>query len=153
VNTSGWRTLPLRLEPDADLRAALERVLEREGCEAAFVTAGIGSLGRARIRYAGSAAPATLEGDFEILTLAGSLARDGAHLHIAVADASGRVMGGHVAHGCVVRTTAEILVVLLPDWSFARVPDTLTGYDELVVRASGESRSDAADADGGPADG
>ena len=42
--------------------------------------------------------------------------------------------GGHVAPGCIVRTTAEVLLALLPDWAFAREPDALTGYDELVVR-------------------
>jgi predicted DNA-binding protein with PD1-like motif len=137
LNTGAPRTLPLRLPPGADLRAELEKVLAREACDAAFVTAGIGSLRPARIRYAELAAPATLEDDFEILTLAGSLSRDGAHLHIAVADAAGRVIGGHVAHGCIVRTTAEILVVLLPGWSFMRELDPATGYDELVIRASG----------------
>ena len=58
------------------------------------------------------------------------------HLHAAVADADGRVTGGHVAAGCVVRTTAEVLVVLLPAWHFERAPDATTGYDELVVRAA-----------------
>jgi predicted DNA-binding protein with PD1-like motif len=140
VNGSGLRTLPLRLGSGEDLRAALEAVLQRAECagyEAAFVTAGIGSLERAQIRYAGRPAPETIAGDLEILTLSGSLARHGAHLHISVADPAGRVIGGHVAHGCVIRTTAEILVTLLPGWSFTRAPDTTTGYDELVVRSTG----------------
>jgi hypothetical protein len=33
-----------------------------------------------------------------------------------------------------VRTTAEVLLVFLPDWQFARAPDAMTGFDELVVR-------------------
>ena len=41
---------------------------------------------------------------------------------------------GHVAAGCVVRTTAEVLLQLLPGWDFAREPDAATGFDELVVR-------------------
>ncbi len=40
-------------------------------------------------------------------------------------------MGGHVARGCIIRTTAEILVALLPDYAFSREP--LTG-----VRGSGQ---------------
>jgi len=35
------------------------------------------------------------------------------------------------------RTTAEVLLALLPEWEFAREPDAATGYDELVVRATG----------------
>jgi predicted DNA-binding protein with PD1-like motif len=34
----------------------------------------------------------------------------------------------------VVRTTAEILVAVLPDWQFARTHDPLTGYAELAPR-------------------
>jgi hypothetical protein len=33
-----------------------------------------------------------------------------------------------------VRTTAEILLALLPEWEFVREPDAATGYDELVAR-------------------
>lgn len=35
---------------------------------------------------------------------------------------------------CIVRTTAEVLLALLPEWEFAREPDALRGCDELVVR-------------------
>lgn len=47
------------------------------------------------------------------------------------------VHGGHVAPGCIVLTTAEVLLALLPDWQFAREPDAVTGYDELVVQPRG----------------
>ena len=57
---------------------------------------------------------------------------------MSVADADGRVLGGHAAHGCVVRTTAEVLVALLPGWAFTREPDPSTGYAELVIRAEPE---------------
>jgi len=132
-------TRPVRLIPGSDLRDTLESVLECDGCRAAFVVAGIGSLQRARIRLAGRVEPDEFEGDLEILTLAGTLAPDGAHLHMSVADAHGRVVGGHVSRGCVVRTTAEVLVALLPGWTFAREPDAATGYDELVVRRDQDS--------------
>jgi predicted DNA-binding protein with PD1-like motif len=56
---------------------------------------------------------------------------------MVVADACGRVLGGHVAHGCIVRTTAEVLLALLPGWSFSREPDARTGWDELVIRREG----------------
>lgn len=123
------QTLPLRLPPGADLRLALQLA-----APAAFVLAGIGSLSALALRLAGAAGPTVLQGDFELLTLSGSLSPDGAHLHASVADAQGRVLGGHVAPGCIVRTTAEVLVAVLPDWQFRRQPDAATGYAELVVR-------------------
>jgi hypothetical protein len=53
---------------------------------------------------------------------------------MAVSDAAGTVVGGHVAPGCIVRTTAEVLLVLLPQHRFSREPDAATGYAELVIR-------------------
>ncbi|WP_426388784.1 PPC domain-containing DNA-binding protein [Variovorax sp. R-27] len=125
------QTLVLRLNPGGDLRASLDSVLKQGGADAAFVVSGIGSLSGASIRFAGAENAARIEGDLEILTLAGSLSPDGSHLHISVSDAEGRVFGGHAAPGCTVRTTAEILVAVLPDWQFARTHDPLTGYAEL----------------------
>ncbi|MDQ0038322.1 putative DNA-binding protein with PD1-like motif [Variovorax boronicumulans] len=124
----------LRLNPGDDLRAALDAALKQRGAEAAFVVSGIGSLRGARIRYAGVESAAVLDGDLEILTLSGTLSPDGAHLHISVSDAVGQVRGGHVAPGCIVRTTAEILIAWLPEWRFAREHDPATGYPELVPR-------------------
>jgi predicted DNA-binding protein with PD1-like motif len=128
------RPLPVRLHPQQDLRSALQSILAEHKVGAAFVLQGIGSLGTARIRFAGMSEATELQGDLEILTLAGSLSPDGVHLHIAVSDAQGRVIGGHVAPGCIVRTTAEILLALLPEHHFSRAPDAESGWDELVVR-------------------
>jgi predicted DNA-binding protein with PD1-like motif len=126
-------TLPVRLHPGDDLRRALEAVLVGRGLQAGFVLAGIGSLRPAQLRFAGAAAATAIDADVEILTLGGSLGADGSHLHLAVSCPDGRVIGGHAAYGCTVRTTAEVLIALLPDWRFTREPDAATGYAELVV--------------------
>lgn len=124
---------PLRLRPGDDLRAALQAVLQARGCQAAFVLSGIGSLSQTRLRLAGADDFLAIDGEVEILTLAGSLSPDGVHLHMSVADATGRVVGGHVTAGCTVRTTAEVLLALLPEWQFTREPDAATGYAELRI--------------------
>jgi predicted DNA-binding protein with PD1-like motif len=120
--------------PGQDLRAALDAVLVEHGMRAAFVLQGIGSLSVAQLRLAGAGGSTELRGDLEILTLAGSLSQGGAHLHMALADADGQVLGGHVAAGCIVRTTAEVLLALLPEHAFFREMDAGTGFSELVVR-------------------
>jgi predicted DNA-binding protein with PD1-like motif len=129
------QTRPVRLSPGQDLRATLDAQLRAQGARAGFVLTGIGSLSVARLRFAGAAGPTELRGEFEIVTLAGSLSLDGPHLHMALSDADGRMLGGHVADGCIVRTTVEALLVLLPGWSFSRVHDDSSGYKELLVRA------------------
>jgi hypothetical protein len=125
--------LPLRFSAGTDLRAALAAIPHLHGVDAAFVVQGIGSLSVACIRYAGKPDAAELHGDLEILTLGGSLGPDGPHLHISVSDGEGRVTGGHMGAGCVVRTTAEVLVALLPEHRFSREHDPATGYKELCV--------------------
>jgi predicted DNA-binding protein with PD1-like motif len=133
------KTLPIRLTPGQDLRAALEAAVQSQNCRAAFVLSGIGSLSTAGIRLAGAEQPTRLTESMEILTLSGTVAADGgktaSHMHMAISTATGQVMGGHVAPGCTVLTTAEVLLALLPDWQFTRELDAQTGYDELVIRA------------------
>lgn len=130
-------TLPLRLNPGDDLRAALVAAVQAQGWQAAFVLAGIGSLSDARLRLAAADGATVVSGPSEILTLSGSLGADHAHLHMSVSDAQGRVWGGHLLPGCTVRTTAEVLIACLADWRFTREPDAATGYAELVVRRAG----------------
>jgi predicted DNA-binding protein with PD1-like motif len=128
------QTLPLRIGAGHDLRAVLDALVAEHRVQAAFVLQGIGSLSVACIRFAGRPDCTELRGDLEILTLGGSLSPDGPHLHVSVADAAGRVTGGHLGPGCIVRTTAEVLVALLPRHRFAREIDPETGFKELFVR-------------------
>ncbi len=128
------KTLPLRLVPGQDLRHALEAAVVDAGCSAAFVVSGIGSLSAAQVRFAGREQAETRAGDLEILTLAGTIAPGASHLHASLSDAEGTVFGGHLGHGCVVRTTCEIPVALLEDWVFTRELDPHTGFAELVAR-------------------
>ena len=94
---------------------------------------GIGSLTGARPRLAGATEPIQLQGARGILTLAGTVADNGSHLHTSAPNSEGRVVAGHVAPGCFVRTTLELLILLLSEWSFHRELDPTTGFAELVA--------------------
>jgi uncharacterized protein len=125
---------PLRLQPGSDLRDALSALAAGAGHEAVFVLAGIGSLRPVALRLAGAASATVFDDDAELLTLSGTVGAGGVHLHASVALSNGRVIGGHVSPGCRVRTTAELLLAVLPAHRFDREPDAATGYAELVVR-------------------
>jgi predicted DNA-binding protein with PD1-like motif len=127
--------LPVRLHPGQDLRRALEAAVAASGAGGAFVLSGIGSLADAPLRLAGAAQPQVVAGAVELLVLQGSVGANHSHLHGVLADVQGRVLGGHLGDGCTVRTTAEVLLALLPGWQLARAPDAATGYDELVIAA------------------
>ena len=136
--------LPLRLQPGADLRRSLEAAVCASGGTSAFVVSGIGSLSNARLRFAGAESETSLTGMFEILCLSGTLTQSGVHLHMAIADEHGHVVGGHVCYGNTVRTTAEVLLAQLAEWTLAREQDTNTGFNELVIRATGKRTEGAA---------
>ena len=82
---------------------------------------------------AGAIEATAIHGELEILSLCGTLSPDGSHLHIAVADRNGAVIGGHLCAGSLVRTTAELVIGLLPHWQFRRELDPATGYTELRI--------------------
>ena len=126
--------LPLRLPPGVDLRHALEEAAAGFAPAGCFVVSGIGSLQDAQLRLAARDAATRFDGPWEILSLAGTLTRDGAHLHIALSDGDGRVVGGHLVHGNRVRTTAELLLCRPAGWVLGRGADAATGYAELQVR-------------------
>lgn len=130
--------LPLRLPPGVDLRQSLEAALSADGETSAFVVSGIGSLSKAQLRFAGEVSETSLTGMFEILCLSGTLTPDGAHLHMAIADRHGRVVGGHVCRGNTVRTTAEVLLACPQEWMLTRELDANTGFKELIVRSMGK---------------
>jgi uncharacterized protein len=130
----GMRTIALRLRPGADLKAELLALAARERVQAGWVLTCVGSLSQVRVRLAGGTEHGTWQGAFEIVALTGTLSRDGGHLHLAVADHQGRTVGGHLAEGCTVRTTAEVVLAADDRLVFAREHDPATGYDELVVR-------------------
>jgi predicted DNA-binding protein with PD1-like motif len=128
------KVVPLRLQPGKDLRQALEAWMGEQAAQAGCVITAVGSLSVARVRFAGAAEATVIRGDLEILSLSGTLSADGAHLHIAVADSQGAVIGGHLCAGSLVRTTAELMIGLLPEWLFSREFDPATGYAELAIK-------------------
>ncbi len=133
----GDALLPIRLHPGDDLRRLLvEMVIERDAGPA-FVLSGIGSLVDAQLRFADAADASHIDGPLEIISLSGSVTPAGAHLHMAVSDRDGRVMGGHVGFGNTVRTTVEAVLLFLPAWNMTREPDAATGFDELAIRRGG----------------
>ena len=127
------KVVPLRLQPSDDLRLVLEAWMGAQEELAGCVISAVGSLSLAQLRLAGATQATAIHGELEILSLSGTLSLDGAHLHIAIAGSSGAVIGGHLCAGSLVRTTAELVIGLLPEWRFRRELDPATGYAELRI--------------------
>ena len=128
-------TIAIRLIPGQDLMLEMDRLAVTHQIEAGVVLACVGSLTRATLRYANQPGPSVLTGHFEIVSLTGTLSVHGAHYHISIADGEGRTYGAHLLEGCLVYTTAEIVVGILPGLQFLRTDCDKSGYPELDIRA------------------
>ena len=128
------KTYALRLRPGDDLRQQLTAFVQAQHIAAGTMLTCVGSLTVATLRLANQEGPTVYRGHFEIVSLVGTLSVNGSHLHLAVADSTGRTIGGHLLDGCRVYTTAEIVLGELPQLAFRRETDATSGYQELVVR-------------------
>jgi predicted DNA-binding protein with PD1-like motif len=96
-----------KLPYKSDLLQALTKVAVTQGIQAGVVQL-IGSLGRAKLSHYDQKIRGYQELDYdasqEIVAATGNISlRDGkptVHLHLAVADSTGRVVGGHCLAGC-----------------------------------------------------
>ncbi|MEM8809896.1 MAG: PPC domain-containing DNA-binding protein [Cyanobacteria bacterium P01_G01_bin.38] len=126
-------TLSLRLAPGSDVYQELRNLTKQEQLGAGIILSAVGSLSQTRLRFADQETPTDLVGKHEILSLTGTLGKDGLHLHMAVANAQGECRGGHVVKGCRVYTTLELVIAIIPEVRFNRVVDPATGYQELAI--------------------
>jgi predicted DNA-binding protein with PD1-like motif len=76
-----------------------------------------------------------LSGPLEIVSATGTLGTAGLHIHVSVADQYGAVYGGHLLENCIVASTVELVIGDLSNhWSFERIYDPKTGYNELNAK-------------------
>lgn len=131
------RVHAVRLTPGSDLKDALVRWTQAEALRAGFILTCVGSLSRARLRMPGAAGePDAYEAwiePMEIVSLTGTLCADGVHLHISLSRRDGACVGGHLVAGCIVHTTAEVVLGEAVHLEFRRPLDPTTGYNELSV--------------------
>lgn len=127
------KTYSLRLKRGKDLRKELMNFTIKNGIKAGCILTCVGCVTRATLRLADGKTVKDFENNYEIVSLTGTLCEDGVHLHISLGDDEGRVIGGHMKDGCLVGTTAEIVIASLEGVNFKREFDEETGYDELKI--------------------
>ncbi|KPA51127.1 DNA-binding protein [Photobacterium leiognathi subsp. mandapamensis] len=125
----------LRLTQGTDLKESILQYVQNNQIQAGSLLSCVGCLSQAIIRLADESKTIELAGPLEILTLSGTLTPSHVHLHISVADAKGKVIGGHLVEGSIVSYTAEICLVSYSNMAFSREFDPQTQFDELVITA------------------
>lgn len=129
----------LRLKPGQDLKQSLKMFAQEHQIQAGFIITAIGSLQQAKLRFADQPDSTELKDKFEILALNGTLSVHGMHLHMMLGDRTGATLGGHLDYGCLIYTTAEIVIGTQNHWIFRREPDEATGFLELKITALNNS--------------
>lgn len=127
-----------RLKPNQDLKVGIEAFVKNRKLKAASILTCVGSLVQVKMRMAG-AQPAKQDvrgysGHYEIVSLVGTISPDGSHLHLAVSDEAGTVIGGHLKEGTVVHTTAEVVIAESESENYSRTLDESTSFPELEVK-------------------
>jgi len=130
------KTFALRLKPGSDLKESLKDFTHTYQLQAGFILTAIGSLEKATLRFANQRVTQVFERKFEVVALSGTLSSSGVHLHIAIADQTGKTLGGHLETGCTIYTTAEIVIGESKEFVFERVIDPETGFKELQILPS-----------------
>lgn len=124
----------LRLKPNQDLKESIKNFVTSNNIEAGFILTTVGSLKQATLRFANQNDSKVLQDKFEIVSLVGTLSTHGIHLHISISDKDGKTIGGHLEKGCLIYTTAEIVIGVSEDFIFVRTVDENTGYKELEIQ-------------------
>jgi len=127
------QTVAVRFLPSQDLRKEIEKLAVENKIKAGVILSAVGSLSKANLRLAEAKESKIWDGDLEIVSATGTIARNGLHIHLAIADNKGNVCGGHLQEGCIVNTTVELVIGVIEDQIFKRELDTRTGWKELIV--------------------
>ncbi|WP_461129422.1 PPC domain-containing DNA-binding protein [Spirosoma aerophilum] len=128
------QTYSLRLKPGQDLKKSIDLVVNQERVGAGAILTCVGSLTDVTLRLANQEGPTTWKGHYEIVSLVGTISAHGSHIHLSVSDSTGKTIGGHLLNGCIIYTTAELVIGVMPDITYTREPDPTFGYRELEIR-------------------
>jgi hypothetical protein len=130
---SGTNTYALRLKPGQDLKQSIQSFVNEKKLHAAWIVTCAGSLTNYNIRFANQQKTASDSGHFEIVSLTGTLSDNGSHMHVSISDSTGKTIGGHLQEGCIIYTTAEIIIQSSNNLLFKREKDGTTPWEELQI--------------------
>lgn len=123
----------IRLNPGMDLKKSIQTFVNERKLHAAWIVTCAGSFTHYNIRFANQQKTDTGTGHFEIVSLTGTLSDNGSHLHISISDSTGKTIGGHLQEGCIIYTTAEIIIQSSNKLFFKREKDGTTPWEELQI--------------------
>ena len=128
------KQITVRLKRGQDLKEGIVAIVKENNVKAGVILSAVGGVSKANLRMPGGKTVKTWDKPFEIVSITGTVSVNGCHIHVSLSDTDGIVVGGHLKEGCIVNTTAEIVILNFDDAEYLRSPDAITGYDELEVK-------------------
>lgn len=122
-----------RLYPNQDLKKEILDLCLQQSISAGCIVSSVGSLQTFNLRMADSNSSLIRNERVEIISLNGTVSKNGLHLHMSIADAKGAVFGGHLLDGNLIYTTCELVILEMNEFIFNRDIDSITTFKELVV--------------------
>ena len=120
-----------RLKYGQDLKFEIENYCKENKINTAIILSGVGCVYEMKIRLAKAKSFLHESNDYEIVSLNGTISCGHAHLHIALSDYKGDVIGGHLMEGTKINTTCEVVLIELESYQSNREFDEDSGYDEI----------------------
>ena len=124
----------LKLMPGQDVLLALDAYCKKYEIDAAYIGTVVGSLEKVAFRKGYDQTQFEFEGPFEIVSCVGTLSKNGMHIHASISDRKFQVTGGHLVKGCLVKSTAEIVIIQLENHQMSRMKGEFNEYKELKIQ-------------------
>ena len=122
-----------RLHRGDDLKQSILEFCKMNNINSGIMACAVGCCSKVRFRLAGAESFYEDERDYEIVSIMGTISKDGVHIHISFADDTGKVVGGHLSDGCIINTTCEVSIIKSDKYKLSREYDEETCYKELVI--------------------
>ena len=122
----------IRLRRGDDLMLSIKQLCKEKRIAAGVVLSAVGCISEGRVRDASGVTIREIRDHCEIVSLNGTVSEKRCHLHIALSKEDLSTIGGHLANGCIINTTCELVIAELPGVRFGVEEDPETGYDELI---------------------
>lgn len=130
------KTIVTRFKPGSELKSQIQKLAQAHRIQAGFIITCVGGLQYVVCRMAGATpqrqAIREFNGEFEIVSLVGTVSAGGCHVHISFSGRDGKVQGGHLKEA-IVHTTAELVIGVEEHLTFERKLDKETGFKELFI--------------------
>jgi hypothetical protein len=119
------------LKNGEDIKKEIVDYSNRIKMSAGIIVCCVGSINKVNIKVLDPKTIFNMKKSYKIIGANGTISLDGININMLLADEKGNVVGGKLLEGCIVDKTAEIVMLELDEYRFARKYNHETKCKEL----------------------